>query len=202
MSFRRRPQPPLPYTPRPAAPGEPVAPTESVTRQLRGLYAAPEDAGYWEGLEARILAAVRDGAAATTGAMRAVPAAAVDWWQALARWARPACAAAAVTLALTGAALAGLRIADDASRARTAFRTVLGTPGGDAALPLPAPDPQLARLVDAYEPDPNDPAGVAEARAARLASELLSNGLVRRAPEDVARDARREATLRYVLPER
>jgi hypothetical protein len=167
---------------------------------------------------------VRGGAAATTGvvtgAFRAVPAAAVaaaEWWHALARWARPALAAAGVTLAVAGAALVEARAEADASRAHSAFRAVLGEPGdapGDPArpVPLPEPDPQLARAADALDAEPGDTAAQAEARAARAASELLSGGLVRRAlPRqapgrrppggDPDREAQREATFRYVMPD-
>lgn len=233
MSARRRggpARPPIRYAPREPDAREAVPPAaEPVARQFRALYAAPEDPRYWDGLEARIVAAVRGGAAATgavtgavTGAMRAVPAAAVEWWHALARWARPALAAAGVTLAVAGAALLEARASADASRAHSAFRAVLGQPGdayglrapGDSAHPLPEPDPQLARAADAYDADPGDPAAQADARVARVADELLSDGLVRRAPapharardvgrraHDADRDAQREATFRYVMPD-
>ena len=170
---------------------------------LRDLYAAPaDDAPGWEALEARILAAVRTAAhtaggavaggvtgavghavsGVVTGAMRAVPAA-VEWWQALARWTRPAFAAAAAVLVAAGATLARARATADASRTHSAYEAVLGDPYDPSALAaLPAPDPQLARAVDAFDAEPGDTAAAAEARAARVAAELLSDGLVRRAP--------------------
>jgi hypothetical protein len=208
VSPRRRPDDRLAYVPRPDADaGTPADP--ALTRDLRSLYAAPDDPGYWDGFEARILAAVRGGAAVTgavTGAMRAVPAAAVEWWHALARWSRPALAAAGVTLAVAGAVLVQARAEDDASRAHSAFRAILGAPGDgvtgdvprDAAgdvgpgaveidpfgpgRALPAADPALARAADAFDAEPGDSAGQAEARAARVAAELLGGGLVRRRP--------------------
>lgn len=235
MSERRRGgpgRPPIRYAPRPDVERDAAPPAaEPVTRQLRALYAAPDEPGYWDGLEARIVAAVRGRAAATTGAVtgafRAVPAAAVaavEWWHALARWARPALAAAGVTLAVAGATLVEARASADASRAHSAFRAVLGRPGaayglrapGDSAHALPAPDPQLARAADAFDAEPGDTAAQADARAARLAAELLSEGLVRRTPAraprgreltpgtrepDRDREAQREATFRYVMPD-
>jgi hypothetical protein len=100
---------------------------------------------------------------------------------------------------------------------------VLGDPFDSSGLPLPAADPQLARALDAYEVEPGDTAGAADARAARVAAELLSGGLVRRAPfapaaidarasdagasdprpasgEAAERRRRREATFRSVMP--
>lgn len=245
MRRRRRPgDDSVRYAPRPDTPdvADPLAATEPLppmlARPLRELYAAPDAAPYWDGLEARIMAAVRGSAAATTGAvsgvtgaMRAVPAAAAQWstlwWQALARWTRPALAAAGVALVVGGAAFVQARATAHASRAHSAYRVVLGDPFDPSALPLPAPDPQLARAVDAFDPfeaAPGDTAGAAEARAARVAAELLSGGLVRRrplasrpaptsptrtragtpsqSPDASDRQARREATFRYVMPER
>ncbi len=228
MKRRRRPAADegVRYAPRPVArdaeagdavgPGGGVPLPAELAHPLRDLYAAPPaDAPYWDALEARIMAAVRGAAAtsgAVTGAIRTVPAAAAQWstqrtthwWQALARWTRPALAAAGVTLAVAGAALLQARTAADASRARSAYHAVLGDPYDPSALPLPADDAQLARALDAYEAEPGDTAGAAEARAARVAAELLSDGLVRRAPIPPAADdrrARREATFRSVLPE-
>jgi hypothetical protein len=212
------------YAPRGAAPagagdpapdGAPLPPP--LAAPLRALYAAPPaDAPYWDALEARIVAAVRGSAASAgsvTGAMRAVPAAAAEWWHALARWTRPALAAAGVTLVVAGAALVQAGAAAEASRAHSAYRAVLGDPYDSSALPLPAPDPQLARAVDAFDAEPTDAAGAADARAARVAAELLSGGLVRRRPaafDDTARRPadpraaerrlRREATFRAVIP--
>jgi type VI protein secretion system component VasK len=65
---------------------------DDLTRELRRLYAAPADDAYWRALEARIVAAV---STARTDA----------WWQPLARWARPGAVAAAIAVALAGAAL-------------------------------------------------------------------------------------------------
>lgn len=202
--------------PDPLAATAPLPP--ALARPLRELYAAPAaDAPYWDTLEARIVAAVRGSAATTgavagavTGAMRAVPAAAAEWWHALARWTRPALVAAGVALVAAGAALLQARATADASRAHSAYRAVLGDPYDSSALPLPAADPPLARATDAFDTDPGDTAGAAEARAARVAAELLSDGLVREAPQPRAagrppadRQARerREATFRSVMPD-
>jgi anti-sigma-K factor RskA len=59
---------------------------------LRDMYAAPSEAGYWERLEARILARVRqEGRAA--------------WWSYVADWRRAGVAAAAAAILLVGLVL-------------------------------------------------------------------------------------------------
>ena len=80
-----------------------------LTDALRLHYAAPSDPGYWETLEARILAHVARGSQ-------------VDgWWSALAGMARPALAAAAVLVLVAGAAVVHTRQAD----ARSAYVSVI-----------------------------------------------------------------------------
>lgn len=173
---------------------------DGLTRELRDEYAAPEEPRYWDAFEARILAAVRDGAArataTTTGAFRAVPAVAVEWWHALARWAQPGLAAAAVALAIAAAVFVDARATAAASRAHSAFHDVLDAPldapisappvGGSSVL-----DAGLARAGDDAVSD--DPAEQAQARRARLVDELLTGGLVRRHPSAVERALERAA---------
>lgn len=223
MKRRRRPaaDEAVRYAPRGATPADAADPAAdaaaplppALAAPLRALYAAPPaDAPYWDALEARIVAAVRGSAAtagSVTGAMRAVPAAAAEWWQALAHWTRPALAAAGVAVVVAGAALFQVRATAEASRAHSAYRAVLGDPYDSSALPLPAADPQIAGAFDA---DPADAAAAADARAARDAAELLSGGLVRRRPafgaetprpadgQAAERRLRREATFRSVIP--
>ncbi len=230
MRRRRRPGAgdPLRYAPRPAAgdappPDAPEAGTSDVlpapvVRALGALHAPPgADGAYWDGLEGRVMAAVR-GAAGAAHVARAVPAAAAQWWQALARWTRPALAAATVALVVAGAALARAGAVAEDRRAHSAFRAVLGDPYDPWTYPVPEAAPQLARAADAHDVEPGDTAAAADARAARLASELLSGGLVRRRPpspdhpadgrarvapepaETPERRARREATFRLVVP--
>jgi glycine/D-amino acid oxidase-like deaminating enzyme len=67
---------------------------EDITRALRGLYAAPADAGYWRSLEARILARLTEARPHSIG-----------WWDELDRWMRPALVAAVVMLLASGVAL-------------------------------------------------------------------------------------------------
>jgi hypothetical protein len=64
---------------------------EQITRGLRALYAAPAGDGYWNELEARVMARVAD--------------VELGWWTELDRWVRPAIAAAAVLLLAAGAAM-------------------------------------------------------------------------------------------------
>jgi hypothetical protein len=64
---------------------------EQIVRGLRALYASPAGDGYWNELEARIMARVAD--------------VELGWWTELDRWVRPALAAAAVLLLAAGAAM-------------------------------------------------------------------------------------------------
>lgn len=64
---------------------------DEVVRGLRSLYAAPAGDGYWNELEARIMARVAD--------------VELGWWTELDRWVRPALAAAAVLLVAAGIAM-------------------------------------------------------------------------------------------------
>jgi hypothetical protein len=80
-----------------------------LTDALRTHYAAPSDPGYWETLEARILAHVARGSQ-------------VDgWWSALAGMARPALAAAAILVLVAGAAVVHTRQLE----ARNAYASVI-----------------------------------------------------------------------------
>ena len=79
-----------------------------LTDALRTHYAAPGDPGYWEMLEARILARVAGDQ--------------VDgWWSALAGMARPALAAAAILILVAGAAVVHTRQLE----ARNAYASVI-----------------------------------------------------------------------------
>jgi hypothetical protein len=165
-------------------------------RRLRALYAPPTD-GYWDGLEATIMAAVR--------ASRAAPAKTVEWWQTLARWARPGLAAAAVMIGVVG----GVLVQTEGSR--SGLHALRGEPS--AIEPM---DEDFARVIDTWG-DSVSPSVRAEARAA---SDLLTDGVKRRgrvrldidaaasptqdsaahARADDDAKARREATFRYVMP--
>jgi hypothetical protein len=79
-----------------------------LTDALRAHYAAPSDTGYWEMLEARILARVAGDQ--------------VDgWWSALHDMARPALAAAAILVLVAGAAVVHTRQLE----ARNAYASVI-----------------------------------------------------------------------------
>lgn len=60
---------------------------------LRDVIAPPGGEGYWEGLEARVMARIASAAEPT------------EWWAVLARWERPALVAAAILMLAAGAAL-------------------------------------------------------------------------------------------------
>jgi hypothetical protein len=64
---------------------------DDVVSGLRSLYSAPSSEGYWNELEARIMARVAD--------------VELGWWTELDRWVRPAIAAAAALLLATGVAM-------------------------------------------------------------------------------------------------
>ena len=85
-----------------------------VTRLLRELYAAPADANYWSGLEARIMARVSGGHAAVVPTV-------TEWWQVFGEWMGAGLAAAAVAALLAGATL--MRERDE--QRQVAYRSVL-----------------------------------------------------------------------------
>lgn len=80
-----------------------------LTDALRVHYAPPSDPGYWESLEARILARVARGGQVE------------GWWSALEDLARPALAAAAVLVFVAGAAVFHTRQLE----ARNAYASVI-----------------------------------------------------------------------------
>jgi hypothetical protein len=80
-----------------------------LTDALRAHYAPPADEGYWDALEARILARVARGADPEL------------WWSALADMARPALAAAAILVLVAGAAVVHTRQLE----ARDAYASVI-----------------------------------------------------------------------------
>jgi hypothetical protein len=186
----------------------------TLTRALRAEYAAPRDEAYWDSLEARVMAAVRQGA----GRVAERAAAPLEWWQALAGWGRPGLVAAGIILFLTGVVSSRVSRGADAADADS-FRDLLGTPAA-AGTTL---DPDLARII--LDAPAADTAAAARAQAERDAAYLLSDGLERRrslrldsldgagaAAERRAREedpltpgavrrAQREATFRFVLPE-
>ncbi len=81
-----------------------------VTRTLRRMYAPPVDVGYWDSLEARIMARV--------GAAEDV------WWQPYGEWVRGGLIAAGIAALLAGG---GLALASNAE-AHVAANTILETP--------------------------------------------------------------------------
>jgi len=181
---------------------DPRSGEQQLARELRAMYAPPASTpsdNYWDGLEARIMAAVRAG--------RAAPAAAVEWWQTLARWARPGLAAATVMIVVIGGI--AIRAYGPSSDERA-----LRDESGSVIEPL---DEDLARAIDGI----GDTISPRERAALRAAAELLTDGVKRRqnvrldweatvpgdgiemqhdagAPEMVR--SRREATFRYVVP--
>lgn len=133
---------------------DPVDP--ALTRRLRSLYAPPAD-GYWDGLEATIMAAVRAG--------RAAPAKTVEWWQTLARWARPGLAAAALLMGVVGGVYVQMR----AGRTDALYRAVLEEPSFTI-------EPMSEEFARASDGPATRPASV----EARDAADLLTDGVKRR----------------------
>ena len=107
-----------PYTERPGD-----GPDEEVVAALRALYAAPGSDGYWDGLEARIMARVAGDRASV--------------WPLFARWAPAGLIAAAAALLMAGYALQRLNDEEASVAYETAIRnasplavqTVMGRPG-------------------------------------------------------------------------
>jgi hypothetical protein len=177
---------------------------DPIERGLRSVYAPPSE-GYWDGLEATIMAAVRAG--------RAAPATAVEWWQTLARWARPGLAAAAVMIGVVG----GVALQNLGPRSDALAR---GPQDEPASMIMPMDD-EFARVIDTW----GDGATPGERANRRAVVDLLTDGVKRRQnvpldyeatvpgdgiephhdaiadaiAGDVAR-TRREATFRAVMP--
>lgn len=84
---------------------------ERVTAFLRARHAPPADEGYWDSLEARILAQAAGGDVGV-------------WWAIPPRWTRAGLVAAGIALAAAGLALATAREAE----ARRAFVEVMSAP--------------------------------------------------------------------------
>ncbi len=80
-----------------------------ITRALRQLYAPPTDAGYWRGLERRIMARVAE---------------APSWWEPFGAWVRAGFVAACAAAVLMGIALARAH----EEEAQVAYETVIETP--------------------------------------------------------------------------
>ncbi len=64
---------------------------DEITREMRGLYAAPAGHAYWNELESRIMARVAE--------------VELGWWTELDRWLRPALVAAALLVMAAGVAM-------------------------------------------------------------------------------------------------
>ncbi len=98
-------------------------PDEAIIAGLRSIHAAPGDEGYWDGLEARIMAKV----AGDRGSV----------WPFFARWAPAGLIAAAAALLMAGYALQRVKAEEASVAYETALRnaspmavqTVLGRPG-------------------------------------------------------------------------
>jgi hypothetical protein len=83
---------------------------DAVTRALRGLYAPPADADYWDALERGIMA-------------RVLHAPVAAWWSVFPRWLPLGLAAAGISVILAGLAISSTRTAE----ARIAYETVVQT---------------------------------------------------------------------------
>ncbi len=170
-------------------------PDDPVTRGLKELYGAPSE-GYWDSLEARVMAALRAG--------RDAPQAVAEWWHTLADWTGHGLVAAVILLAVAGTA---------AMQSRVAWTAADRAARAGSARELEPLDADLARALDLMEETEHESA--ADAKDAREAADLLIDGVYRRPPvarptapaprasaderDDVLR-ARREATFRYVMP--
>jgi hypothetical protein len=88
-----------------------------VLHALKGIYAAPPEASYWESLESRIRTRVTAGA--------------TEWWSFFGGWTRMGLAAAGIAAVALGVAMARSRTEE----ARLAYEAVIDVPAG---VPVPA----------------------------------------------------------------
>jgi hypothetical protein len=94
----------------------------AVTRFLRESYRAPDaGSGYWEGLETRIMARVRESVRQSVRVSGNVPAVAVEWWQVLSGWVAPGAWAAGIAVLVALGAMLQARAAER----RVAYAAVL-----------------------------------------------------------------------------
>ncbi|HET7456706.1 MAG TPA: hypothetical protein VFJ74_03560 [Gemmatimonadaceae bacterium] len=99
-----------------------------VTRLLRDAYRAPATPGYWDGLEGRIMARVRESVRQSVRVSGSVPAVAVEWWQVLSGWVAPgAWAAAIAALVALGAMLQSRAAERRVAYARVLEASTIGT---------------------------------------------------------------------------
>ena len=80
-------------------------PDPVVTQLLRDAHAPPATPGYWDGLEARIMARVRSARDGATALPRMAMAPAIEWWQVMNEWAGAGAWAAGVAAVLAAAGL-------------------------------------------------------------------------------------------------
>lgn len=110
---------------------------DDVTRALRELYAAPSDPGYWDRLEARVLARIAADADA--------------WWSPFGGWGRLGVIAAGIAALAVGAALSRARQVE----ARVAYEHIVETPrtlGEQIATATTGLPPREATLRYVLEP--------------------------------------------------
>jgi hypothetical protein len=104
----------------------------AVTCFLRDAHAPPADAGYWDGLEARIMARVRSARASAAAGI----APAVEWWQVLGEWAVAGAWASSVAALIAAAAVLQSREAER----RVAYTAILEATAVAPSQPM-APEP-------------------------------------------------------------
>ena len=108
----------------------------AVTEALRAMYAPPSAPGYWDGLEARIMAHVRTARDGASALPRMAMAPAVEWWQVMSGWMGAGAWAAGVAAVVAAAALFHSR----AVERRVAYAAVLeATTIAPGAPDAPAP---------------------------------------------------------------
>jgi hypothetical protein len=111
-------------------------PDPVVTEALRETHAPPATPGYWDGLEARIMAHVRTARDGATALPRLAIAPALEWWQVMSGWVGAGAWAAGVAAVVAGAALVHSR----AEERRVAYAAVLeATSVAPGAPDAPAP---------------------------------------------------------------
>lgn len=107
-----------------------------VTRFLRDTYRAPAAAGYWDGLESRIMSRVRESVRQSVRASGSVPAVAVEWWQVLSGWIAPGAWAAGIAALVA----VGVMLQARAAERRIAYAAVLEASAVGAAVGNPSDD--------------------------------------------------------------
>jgi hypothetical protein len=116
---------------------------DDLTRGLRSIYAQPAERGYWDALEAKIIARVAAGGTGEIGRQSA------EWWVFFGDWVRAGIVAAGIAAAAAGVALWQAQTAEASAAFEAAWEVAPEVPVQTAAQ-TPAARDATFRYVISY----------------------------------------------------